>query len=320
MSDAKKVVKKKVGKGVSPKKTAKLAKTKPTTVKKKVVKTPPSFHPDVIEACKRYGAANESVGKVEGSVELAKWARAAEAHSIMVTAQKHRQAYIAAAVKHCNVARSVVTMDCKAELMRQALRIAPEELPKDSVSAFYELHRAQDAALFVAGENEDATAAALAKVKKIGKALAAGDLTVRSLRAEFAEEFKAQRKARMKGKKRDGEETTLTALPVTERVDAEGLKSLVDQWIASGGGTVPVIKVTPEKTTAKGVETCLANEAFHDALAEACTAEGPLWILVDRGVMKTGDAEPINASAVDDKSARKFKRLNMRAPTAIRRN
>ncbi len=55
-------------------------------------------------------------------------------------------------LKLCGVRRSMA-MDCKAEVMRQALKFAPEELPKDSLSGFYELHRAQEAALFVAGGN-----------------------------------------------------------------------------------------------------------------------------------------------------------------------
>ncbi len=293
MSDGKKVRTRKVGKAWNYKKVAK--KPKPKMAKeKKGVKPPKAFHPEVVEACKRYGAANAGVGKVEGSVELAKWARAAEAYSVMVAAQKHKQAYIAAAVKLCGVRRSIVTMDCKAEVMRLALKVEAKELPKDSLSGFYELHRAQEAALAVAGENEDARAAVPAKVKKVGKALVAGDLSVRDIRKEFAEEFKALRKARKKGDESDGEETAPTVPPVVERADAEGLKSLIDKLISVSGGTVSVIKVTPEQPTAKGVAASLTNDAFHDALGEVCATKGPLWILVDRGPVSGGGAATID--------------------------
>lgn len=296
MSDGKKVRTKKAGKAGSHKKVAK--KLKPKTVKaKKMVKPPKAFHPEVVEACKRYGAANEGVGKVEGSVELAKWTRAAEAHSIMIAAQKHKQAYIAAAVKLCRVRRSIVTMDCKAEQMRQALKIAPEQLPKDSLSAFYELHRAQEAALSVAGDNKEAITAAQAKVKKVGKGLAAGDLSVRDIRKEFDDEFKELRKTRKKAGKPAEAAAAINVPPVTENVDGDGLKTLVDKWIAAGAGSMPVIKIAPGEPSAKGVEACLTNEAFHDALAEACATEGPLWILVDRSAVGVGNAELIDTSA-----------------------
>lgn len=301
MSDSKKVRSKKAGKAGSHKKVVK--KPQPKSAKaKKVVKPPKSFHPDVVEACKRYGDANAGVGKAEGSAELAKWTRAAEAYSVMVAAQKHKQAYIAAAVKLCGVRRSIVTMDCKAELMRQALNVEPKELPKDSLSAFYELHRAQEAALAVAGENEDARAAVPAKVKKVGTALVAGDLSVRDIRKEFADEFKALRKARKKGGGSDGEETVPTVPPVIERADAEGLKSLIEKWIAPGEGTLPVIMITTDDPSVKAVAASLTNEAFRDALAEACATDGSLWILVDRGGVGV-KAEPIDAAADDKKKA-----------------
>ncbi len=142
-----------------------------------------------------------------------------------------------------------------------------------------------------------------AKVKKVGKALAAGDLSVREIRKEFADEFNELRKDRKKGGEPGGEETAPSKPPVTERVDAEGLKSLIDKSIAVGGGAVPVIKVTPEQPTANGVAASLTNNTFRDALAEACETEGPLWIFVDRGPVSAGDVEPIDLPADEEKTA-----------------
>lgn len=254
--------------------------------KKKVVKQKPKFHPEVIEACKKYSKANAGVGKVEGSVELAKWTRAGAAYNVMITANKHNQPYISAAVKVCGVARSIVTMDCKAEQMRQRLKFAPQDLPKDSVSAFYELHRAQEAALFVAGENAEATAAALLKVKNAGKSLANGSLSVRNLRKSFLEEFAKQKAARsLKGadsKRAISDEKKATAKPpVITRMDAEALKVLIDETVVPSGVAVPVITVVPAEPSETGIEAYFADEKFRAAIAGACPAKGALWILVD---------------------------------------
>lgn len=290
----------KSGKGAH-KKGAMKSKAKGARAGKKAGRQPKVYPPEVIQACKRYGAASEKVGKVEGTVEQAKWARAAEAHGVMVAAKKYKVPYIAAASKLCKVARSVVTMDCQAELMRQALNVAPAELPKDSVSVFYELHRAKEAAIFAAGENEEAKAAAQEKVKTVGKSLIAGELSVRGIREEFADEFKKLRQARKKARKAKGKDTAAEAL-TSVLADAKGLKSLIDKWVSARDGDMPVIKITATKPTAKAIATKLASKAFRDALDEACAADGPLWILVDRGQV-SATVERIGAAADKKKSA-----------------
>ena len=263
------------------------------------------FDPAIIAACSKYSDAATLVGKAVANAELALWKRAAAGSAIKEAADKCNEDYIAAAMALCNVARSVIAMDVKAEEMRQQLRYKPADLPPNSVSAFYELHRARQTALQVAGENAEAVKAAEDKVKEVGKQIVKNNLSVRKVRAEFKEEYAAAPKKR--NCKRPVMQEKAEA-PSVQSMLADELKKFIDKVAVPDGLALPLVTVVPVEATAQAVNMYFADTKFREIIADACPTKGGLWIYVD-----LNQAQQLSKPANEESAVTQPKRKTNRA-------
>jgi len=241
-----------------------------------------SFDPAVVKVCKAYSSAIAKSEKADGAAGLSHWRRAEAAFSIMETCEALKVPYIAPATKLCEVERSTIVMEVKAETMRRELKFTAEKLPPDSLSAFYELHRAKEAAFLIAGSGKAEIAAADKKIAAVGKQIAKG-LSVREVRKAFKNEFaQAQKERRMKGKlsQRPVPEV-VPAAPIVMQVNADELKDVVEKVVIPAGLAVPLIRIRPTDTTAQAIEAYLAVEKFRRAIADECHSTKTIWVMID---------------------------------------
>ncbi|HEY3324262.1 MAG TPA: hypothetical protein VGP72_27675 [Planctomycetota bacterium] len=247
--------------------------------KKKQTKEEKQFHAEVLAACKRYSEAAAAVNTAEDDAEQVKWVRAAKGYAVKEAAAKHKQPFLHAVVQHCSVSRPVAVMDCKAEEMRRRVKIAAGKLPRNSLSAFYELHRGRTLAMSLAGANSDAILKVEMKIRKIGKAIALGNASVRTVKQAFAADRKEMRMKGTRAKRPVLE--VASAQMVIERLDADALKDLVDSLVVPSGLAVPVVRIAPTDITPQAIDACTADPKLRQVISTACPTKGPLFVLFD---------------------------------------
>lgn len=233
------------------------------------------FSARIRQACVAYSKARQ-----EGATQ--QWAVAAKAYAIKEVCAAESKAYQDPAMALCDVSRATISTDVMAEELRRELGLKTKDLPLDSVSSFYALHRARNSALRVAGSDGQKKAVAEKKISEVAEQIARREITVRGVRAAFKAEFEEDnKKRRPKGTPEPPKAEEVAPELQVEKLDAEALKAKIEAVNAPAGMAFGVVSVTPHEDSVAAIAYTLQQKEVAEEIAKTYDGRGPVWVLLD---------------------------------------